>query len=66
VLFPETMSLEEAIEMVWKKMSELRQSGHQQVEGDLHMEGEVLKAEVRVVVPKPVEAITLTLHVGDS
>ena len=64
--FPEGIPLEDAVEVVWDKMTELRESGLQHVEGDLHMEGEVRKAEVKGVASKPAEFITLTFHVEDS
>jgi len=51
---------------IWDQMTEMRQYGLTCLEGALHMEDEVVRAEVRGISPKPVEFVTLTFKVGEA
>ena len=61
------ISVDLAIECVWAHMTVLRQKGCTQVEGEITAVcEETVHANVRVVLPKPAEFITLKFKVDND
>jgi len=58
--------LETVTAHVWGQMDVMRRSGCTDVEGEIRVDDDVLKASVRAIWPKPAEFIVLTFDLGRS